>query len=304
MRVLVTGGSGFLGSHLCRSLKEQGHDVRVLDRHLNSEFETIQGDVGDQETIARALDGIEAVFHLASSIEAGESVLKPYEYTQNNVLGTIVLLEEMRKLGIKLFIFSSSAAIYGEPIRVPILEDDRTMPINPYGMTKLAMEALASSYSYTHGFTCVALRYFNLYGPGENHDPETHAIPRFISQIRKGEEVTVWGTGEHQRDFVYISDIVSAHLKALTLEPGKYHYFNLSGKNATKVIDIIRLLEKNLGIDAKIKNFPPRPGDPLLLFADSSKAKSILQWESQVSLEEGIKTTVEWFIQQDNNNQK
>lgn len=299
MRVLVTGGSGFLGSHLCRSLQEQGHEVRVLDRHFNPEFETIQGDVGDQKTVVQALDRIEAVFHLASSIEAGESVLKPYEYTQNNVLGTVVLLEEMRKLGIKQFIFSSSAAVYGEPIRVPILEDDRTMPINPYGMTKLAMEALASSYSYTHGFTCVALRYFNLYGPGENHDPETHAIPRFISQIRKGEEVTVWGTGEHQRDFVYISDIVAAHLQALTLESGKYHYFNLSGKNATKVSDVIKLLEKNLGIEANIKNFPPRPGDPLLLFADSSKAKEILHWESHVSLEEGIKTTVEWFLKQE-----
>lgn len=298
MHVLVTGGSGFLGSHLCRSLQEHGHTVRVLDRHVNPEFETIQGDVCDQATVIKSLQGIETVFHLASSIEAGESVLKPYEYTQNNVLGSIVLLEEMRKLGIKQFIFSSSAAVYGEPLRVPIFEDDRTMPINPYGMTKLAMEGLASSYSYTHGFTCVALRYFNLYGPGENHNPETHAIPRFIAQIRKGEEVTVWGTGEHQRDFVYISDIVSAHLKALSLEQGKYHYFNLSGKNATKVSDVIKLLEKNLGISARIKNFPPRPGDPLLLFADSSKAKDQLDWESEVSLEEGIKRTVEWFLQQ------
>lgn len=299
MHVLVTGGSGFLGSHLCRSLQEHGHAVRVLDRHVNPEFETIQGDVGDSATVANSLEGIEAVFHLASSIEAGESVLKPYEYTQNNVLGTVVLLEEMRKLGIKQFIFSSSAAVYGEPIRVPIMEDDRTMPINPYGMTKLAMEGLASSYSYTHGFTCVALRYFNLYGPGEKHDPETHAIPRFISQIRKGEEVTVWGTGEHQRDFVYISDIVAAHIQALSLETGKYHYFNLSGKNATKVSDVIKLLEKHLNMSANIKNFPPRPGDPLLLFADSSKAKEQLKWESEVSLEEGIKTTVQWFLQQD-----
>ncbi|MBP9699668.1 UDP-glucose 4-epimerase [Candidatus Woesebacteria bacterium] len=298
MNILVTGGSGFLGSHLCRSLQEHGHTVRVLDRHINPEFETIQGDVGDQATVSKALQGIEAVFHLASSIEAGESVLKPYEYTQNNVLGTVVLLEEMRKTGVKQFIFSSSAAIYGEPLRVPIFEDDRTMPINPYGMTKLAMEGLASSYSYSHGFTCVALRYFNLYGPGENHQPETHAIPRFISQIRKGEEVTVWGTGEHQRDFVYISDIVSAHLKALSLEQGKYHYFNLSGKNATKVSDVIKLLEKHLNTPARIKNFPPRPGDPLLLFADSSKAKELLQWESEVSLEDGIKITVDWFLQQ------
>lgn len=296
MTILVTGGSGFLGTHLCTALQAAGHTVRNLDRKQSPNVETVLGDVLDAATVASALKDVEVVFHLASSIEAGESVKKPYEYTQNNVLGSVVLLEEMRKTNVKTFIFSSSAAVYGEPTRVPIFEDDRTMPINPYGMTKLAMEGLASSYSYAFGFTCVALRYFNLYGPGENHDPETHAIPRFISQIHRGEEVTVWGSGEHQRDFVYVHDIVDAHIKALNLPKGKYHYFNVSGKNATRVSDVIGMIENLLGKKASIKHHEPRPGDPLLLFADSSKAKEQLLWEAQTSLDQGLRTTVEWFL--------
>lgn len=295
MKILVTGGAGFLGSHLCRALKKQGHQVRVLDFHKNEEFETVIGDVKDRDVVAGALKEIEAVFHLASYIEAGESVTKPYKYSENNIMGTIVLMEEMRALGIKKYIFSSSAAVYGEPIRVPILEDDRTMPINPYGMTKLAMEGLASSYSASFGFTCVALRYFNLYGPGEMHQPETHAIPRFIDQIERGEEVTIYGSGEHKRDYVYVADIVDAHLKTLTLPEGKYHYMNLSGKNATSVIDLVHLLEELMGKKANISHKPVRPGDPLLLFADGSKAKKELDWESITDLSEGLKATVEWF---------
>lgn len=298
MNILVTGGAGFLGKHLCRALANAGHVVTVLDKKRNEEFETVIGDIKDAAVVAKTLEGIDAVFHLASFIEAGESVVEPYKYTDNNVLGTVVLLEEMRKKNVKTFIFSSSAAVYGEPLRVPILEDDRTMPINPYGMTKLAMEALASSYSYSFGFTCVALRYFNLYGPEENHEPETHAIPRFISQIEKGDEVTVWGSGEHKRDFVYVHDIVEAHLKALDLPPEKFHYMNLSGKNATSVIDVIHMLETIMGKKATIAYKDARPGDPLLLYADGTKARELLAWEAATDLEDGLTTTVEWFRKQ------
>lgn len=298
MNILVTGGAGFLGSHLCRVLKKDGHNVRVMDFHKNSEFETILGDVKDAKLVVQALEGVEAVFHLASYIEAGESVTSPYKYSDNNILGTIVLLEEMRKQNITKFIFSSSAAVYGEPLRVPIFEDDRTIPINPYGTTKLAMEGLASSYAYSFGFTCVALRYFNLYGPGEMHQPETHAIPRFIRQIDSGEEVTVWGSGEHKRDYVYVSDIVDAHLKSLSLPESKYHYLNLSGKNATSTLELITTLEEIMGKKANISHKDARPGDPLLLFADGSKAKKLLAWESTTELGNGLKETVAWFRNQ------
>lgn len=295
MKILVTGGAGFLGAHLCRALVSAGHEIRVLDLVPCQDFESMVGDVLDAETCRKALQGVEAVFHLASFIEAGESVKEPYKFTQNNVLGTVVLLEEMRKAKVKTIIFSSSAAVYGEPTRVPIFEDDRTLPINPYGMTKLAMEALVSSYVNAHGFTGVALRYFNLYGPGEAHVPETHAIPRFISQIKNDQTVTVWGSGEHQRDYVYIQDIVEAHVKSLSLPAGKFHYMNLSGKNATSVAQIITYLEKIMHKKAKIEHLDSRPGDPLLLFADGSKAKEMLDWEARTSLETGLQKTVAWF---------
>ncbi len=307
MHILITGGSGFLGTHLCRALAKEGHVIRVLDLRVNSEFETIVGDVKSQNDVSQALVGIDAVYHLASYIEAGESVKEPYKFTENNVLGTIILLEEMRKANIKKFFFSSSAAVYGEPIRVPIFEDDRTMPINPYGMTKLAMEALASSYASSFGFTCVALRYFNLYGPGERHVPETHAIPRFVSQVYKGESVTVWGSGEHQRDYIFVLDIVDAHVRCLRFEEPGYVYMNLSGKNATKVIDVIKSIASIMGREAHIVNYDARPGDPLLLFADGSKAKQLLGWEAQTDLMTGLKVTIDdlltYFDSQTTNNQ-
>src|SRR3989344_1598165 len=295
--IRVTGGSGFLGKHLCRALISAGHTVLNIDKKLFSEVETIQADVMDQVKIEQYFAGKDAVFHLASYIEAGESVEQPEKYLQNNIMGTLSVLEAMRKHDVKRFLFSSSAAVYGNPLHTPIKEDERTIPINPYGVTKMAMEGLVSSYVESYGFTGVALRYFNLYGPGEDHVPETHAIPRFIQQINKGEDVTIWGDGSHKRDFVYIDDIVRAHLLALEL-PQSYHYMNLSGKNATSVIDVIHMLETILGKQANVKHFEFRPGDPLELFADASKAKEVLKWEPQIGLEEGLQKTVEWFRSQ------
>jgi UDP-glucose 4-epimerase len=298
MKIIITGGSGFLGRHLCRALARAGHQIKVIDLKPNSEFETVIADVRDQERMLTEVSDADAVFHLASLIEAGESVQKPQKYIDYNIDGTLSVLEAMRANDIKTFLFSSSAAVYGEPIQVPIREDDRTMPISPYGTTKLAMEGLLSSYVAAHGFTGVALRYFNLYGPEEHHEPETHAIPRFISQIEFGDEVTVWGGGEHQRDYVYIDDIVDAHLKALDYalsRPGEYHYFNLSTEQPASVAEIVQKLELIMGKQANVSNHPPRPGDPLVLYANAQKAHENLGWSAQVNLEEGLRRTVEYF---------
>ncbi len=298
LNIIVTGGSGFLGRHLLRALSAAGHQVKNIDLKENPEFPTTIADVRDQERMLAEVKNADAVFHLASLIEAGESVKEPAKFIDYNINGTLNILEAMRQNNIKTFLFSSSAAIYGEPLKTPIKEDDRYLPINPYGMTKLAMEGLLASYVKAHGFTGVALRYFNLYGPEEHHIPETHAIPRFIEQIKNEQEVTVWGDGQHQRDFVYVLDIVEAHLKALNYalkHPQQYHYFNLSGANATKVIDVIKILEKLIAKKAIIKHFPDRPGDPRVLIADDSKAKKELNWQAQVKIEEGLKKTVEYF---------
>jgi nucleoside-diphosphate-sugar epimerase len=298
-KIIVTGGSGFLGRHLLRALTGAGYEVKNIDLVENPEFETVIADVRDADKMLEEIRDADLVFHLASLIEAGESVEKPGKYIDYNVGGTLSVLEAMRENGIKNFIFSSSAAIYGEPIRVPIKEDDRTIPINPYGMTKLAMEGLLSSYVGSHGLTGIALRYFNLYGPEEHHQPETHAMPRFIKQVYEGEEVTVWGSGEHKRDYVHVSDIVDAHLKAIELaenEPAKYHYLNLSAEKPASVLEIVKIIEEALGKKANVKHFDPRPGDPLLLYADASKAKEVLGWSAQVKLEEGVKEMAEYFV--------
>ena len=301
MNIVVTGGAGFLGQHLCRTLNQAGHQVTVIDLKENLEFPTTQADVRDEQAMVDALKGAEAVFHLASLIEAGESVKEPKKYLDHNVMGTLSVLEAMRQNNIKNFLFSSSAAVYGEPLIVPIPEDSRTIPINPYGVTKLAMEGLASSYVVSHGFTAVALRYFNLYGPGEMHVPETHAMPRFIDQIYHDQPVTVWGDGSHQRDYIHVADIVDAHLVALQYgltNKGQYHYFNLAPQRPTTVLEIIHLIEQAMGKTADIVFNPPRPGDPLVLTADPTKAKRLLNWQAKVKLETGIKETVDYFVRQ------
>jgi nucleoside-diphosphate-sugar epimerase len=298
LTIIITGGSGFLGRHLCRALTKAGHSIKIIDLVENPEFETIIADVRDKEKMVELIKDADVVFHLASLIQAGESVKKPKKYFDYNVNGSINVLEAMRLNNIKTFIFSSSAAIYGEPEKTPIKEDDRVSPINPYGMTKLAMEGLLASYVKNHNFTGIALRYFNLYGPEEHHLPETHAIPRFIDQIINNQQVTVWGDGGHLRDYIYISDIVEAHLKALDLaqnQPNNYHYLNLSTQKPASVLSLISLIEKGLNKKAIIKHFSDRPGDPRVLTADATKAKKVLDWEAKINLEEGIEKTIEYF---------
>ncbi|HOZ03185.1 MAG TPA: NAD-dependent epimerase/dehydratase family protein [Candidatus Woesebacteria bacterium] len=298
MKIIVTGGSGFLGRHLLRALRKAGHHLVNIDLVVNPEFETVVADVRDQARMNQLIKDADVVFHLASLIEAGESVREPAKYLDYNLFGTLAVLEAMRLNNVKTFIFSSSAAIYGEPQRTPIQEDDRTLPINPYGVTKLAMEGLLNSYVSSFGFTGIALRYFNLYGPEEHHQPETHAIPRFIDQLLHDQPITVWGDGSHQRDFVYIDDIVVAHLVALDYSvknPAKHHYFNLSTGTASSVLSVIEQIAQILGKTPQIEHHQFRPGDPLVLLADPSKAQQQLGWKAQVNLPAGLKLTIEYF---------
>jgi len=296
--VIVTGGSGFLGHHLCRALLNVGHQVKNIDLRPNPEVETIIADIKDAEQMKAVVKDAHVVFHLAALIEAGESVKFPQAFVDANISGTVNVLEAMRLNGISTFVFSSSAAVYGEPLRTPILEDDRTLPINPYGMTKLAMEGLVASYVASYGMTGIGLRYFNLYGPEEHHQPETHAIPRFINQIIHDQEVTIWGNGQHLRDFIYISDVVAAHLSAMELaeqHPNKYHYLNLSTNAPAAVKTVIQMIGEMLGKTPQLHYFPERPGDPIVLTADATKAKLMMGWETKVDLPTGLRQTIEYI---------
>ena len=308
MKIIVTGGSGFLGMHMIRALVNAGHSVKNIDlrapknfnRAQEVAFETVIADIQDTEKMKLEIVDADVVFHFAGLIEAGESVKFPQKFIDNNISGTLSVLEAMKENNIKTIIFSSSAAIYGEPKNIPITEDDPTMPINPYGMTKLAMEGLISSYVRAHGFTGVALRYFNLYGPGEHHEPESHAMPNFIKQMYKDKEVGVFGTGEHQRDYIHVKDIVDAHTKALDFSlknQGQYHYMNLSTEKPSTTLEIAKIVAEAMGKEAKITHLPERPGDPLVLSASAQKAHEVLGWQAQVNLEDGVRETVEYFIE-------
>ncbi|GIK83885.1 MAG: UDP-glucose 4-epimerase GalE [Patescibacteria group bacterium] len=301
MKIIVTGGSGFLGTHMIRALQIAGHQIKNIDikPSKDSNVETVIADILDTKRMREEIRDADAVLHFAGLIEAGESVKHPQRFVDVNISGTVSVLEAMRENGIKTILFSSSAAVYGEPQHIPIKENDRTIPINPYGMTKLAMEGLISSYVQAHGFTGVALRYFNLYGPEEHHEPESHAMPRFIKQIYNDQEVTVYGSGEHQRDYIHVRDIVDAHMKSLEFalkNPRQYHYFNLSTEKPTTVLEIAHEVERVLGKKANIVHMPERPGDPLVLYASAQKARDILGWHARVSINEGITETVEYFV--------
>jgi UDP-glucose 4-epimerase len=302
MKLIITGGSGFLGTHMIRALVSAGHEVKNIDIRpaRDATTNTVIADILDTQKMKEEIRDADAVLHLAGLIEAGESVTNPQKFVDVNISGTVSVLEAMRENNVKTILFSSSAAVYGEPQNIPIFEDDRTIPINPYGMTKLAMEGLISSYVKAHKFTGVALRYFNLYGPEEHHEPESHAMPRFIKQIYDNKEVTVYGSGEHKRDYIHVRDIVDGHLKALEYAKNnqeEYHYFNLSTQKPSSVLDIVKAVETAMDKKANVSHLAERAGDPLLLFASAQKAKELLGWQAQVSLEDGIKETVDYFVE-------
>jgi len=304
MKIIVTGGSGFLGTHMIRTLKAAGHQIKNIDLKQSRDnddenFRTVIADIKDTEKMKLEIIDADVVFHFAGLIETGESVKFPQKFVDYNISGTLSVLEAMRVNNTKTIIFSSSAAIYGEPQNIPITEDDRSIPISPYGMTKLAMEGLISSYVEAHGFTGMALRYFNLYGPGEHHEPETHAIPNFIKQVYENKDVEVFGNGKHQRDYIHVRDIVDAHIKALDFalkNPNQYHYMNLSTEKPSTTLEIAETIIRIMGKDSKIVNLPARPGDPLVLYASAQKAHEVIGWEAQINLEDGIRETVEYFV--------
>ena len=224
MRLLITGGAGFIGSHVGRQLLDAGHQVTIVDNlsrgHLDAvdpRAQFVRADLADVEALTDALAGHDAVIHMAALIEVTESVSDPLLFAQNNIVNSVRLAEAMRAAGVEKIVFSSSATVYGVPKRLPILEDDPTIAFNPYGATKLAMEACLSAYHFSFGFDVILLRYFNPYGPGERHQPETHAIPNFIRSALEGRPIPLYWKGEQVRDFIYIDDLARAHTDVLGL---------------------------------------------------------------------------------------
>ena len=305
MAILVLGGAGYIGSHTVYELIDAGRDVVVADNLLTGFRQAVhpkarfyQLDIRDREALDRLFESekIDGVIHFAASSQVGESMEKPLKYYDNNLYGTMVLLQAMVAHGVDKIVFSSTAATYGEPKRVPILEDDPTDPTNCYGETKLAMEHMMGWVSRAHGLHFVALRYFNACGAhvsgkiGEAHDPETHLIP-VILQVPGGkrEKISIFGDdyptkdGTCVRDYIHVTDLAQAHIQALDYlyQGGKNDVFNLGNGVGFTVKEVIDVAREVTGHPIPAEICPRRAGDPAQLIASSEKAVSVLGWKPQ-----------------------
>lgn len=298
MRVFVTGGAGFIGSHVTRVLLEQGHGVTVLDDLRRGKRELVpdgakfvHGGLSDEIALVEALRGHDAVIHLAGSLEVAVSVKKPVEFAENNIVNSVRLLESMHVAGVGKIIFSSSATVYGVPKRLPLREDDpQGMQANPYGASKVAVEVFLGVYHQLYKFDCVSLRYFNPYGPNELCEPETHAVPNVIRAALERRPIPLYWKGEQVRDYIYVEDLARAHIDPLRVSG--FEVFNVGTEVGTKVIDVVDTVERLLGYEVQVDDLGERPGDVPASYASSEKLRKQLGWHAQVDLEEGLRRTI------------
>jgi len=300
MKVLVTGGAGFIGSHVVKSLVKSGHEVVVLDNLVKGHKESVDfkaklivGDIADSQKAEEALVGVDAVIHMAGLIVVPDSVRDPILYSKNNFLGSIKLMESMRKLGVKKMIFSSSATVYGTPKSLPITEEASVHPDNPYGASKAAVESYMQTYNAVYGFDSIILRYFNPYGPGEDHDPESHAIPNFIKNTLAKKPIPLYWQGKQIRDFIYIDDLVQAHIDVLNLTG--YQVFNVGTEKGVLVKDVLEEIFKIVGYSLPTQDLGKRLGDVEANYASSAKIQKTIGWRAKINLKEGLEKTIDYY---------
>jgi len=301
--VLVTGGAGYIGSHAAKVLSQAGHHVVIFDNLSAGHREAvlgaplIVGDTGDVETMRRAIrdSGASAVMHFAAWLSVPDSVRDPAGYYRNNVTGTIGTLAAMAAEGCRQFVFSSTCAVYGEPVETPIRETHPTSPVNSYGQTKLAIEHALPHFERAYGIRSVRLRYFNAAGAdpdgelGEDHAPEIHVIPRAIEEARGGPPIDVFGEdyptpdGTCLRDYIHVMDLADAHLRALAWlqDGGASGSYNAGTERPTSVKDVIDAVEKVTGLPVARRSAPRRPGDPAILYASAERIRRDLGWVPQ-----------------------
>ncbi len=309
-RVLVTGGAGFIGSHVCEALLRGGQEVVALDcfddfydptvkrRNLsaamsNSRFSLVEGDIRRPDDVRRAFGrGVDIVVHLAARAGVRQSIEMPLLYQDVNVGGTMVLLEACRKAGSRRFIFGSSSSVYGNNAKVPFSENDPVdAPISPYAATKRAGEILSYTYHHLYGIPVTCLRFFTVYGPRQRPDL---AIHKFVRLMEVGMAIPMFGDGSMARDYTYIDDIVQGVLRAVESCNG-YHVFNLGGSSPVSLCDLIAHIEAAVGRRAIIERLPLQPGDVQRTFADVTLARRDLGFRPTVDLSTGLARFVEWF---------
>jgi len=312
-KILVTGGAGFIGSHLCERLLKEGHRVICLDnfddfydpklkienverlsRKFPDGFLLITGDIRNPEHLkeVRKSKQVSFVIHLAARAGVRPSLLQPLLYEDVNVKGTLMLLEFCKEHGIGDFIFASSSSVYGENQRVPFSEQDLDIrPISPYGATKRAGELLTSSYHHLYGMNIACLRIFTAYGPRQRPEMAIHKFTRLMDEGRK---IPMYGDGSSRRDYTYIDDLIEGIMGVIRHHKG-FEIYNLGESQTTSLKELIQLIERALGKEAKIETLEAQPGDVTITYADITKAREKLGYRPQVKMEEGVKRFVEWF---------
>ena len=305
-RYLVTGGAGFIGSHTVDALVAQGHQVRVIDdlssgkeqnlAHLGGKVEFIKADIRDRKAVAKAMAGIEYVIHAAAWRSVPKSMSDAYGYTDVNVLATVALLNEATKVKVKRFVCVSSSSVYGDAKTMPLREDMPTLPISPYAASKLIDEVLCGLYARGFGLETACVRYFNVFGPRQSLENDyAVVIPKFIVSLMRKESPPVYGDGKQSRDFTYVDNVVEGTIKASQAPGVSGEVFNIALGEEHTGLDLLNEINTIMGLSIAPAFKPPRPGDVLRTFADTSKAKRLLGFQGSVRFGEGLRRTVEWF---------
>jgi UDP-glucose 4-epimerase len=305
-RVLVTGGAGFIGSNLARALLEHGDEVRILDNFATGfrenleglDVEVVEGELRSYERVHNAVRGVEVVFHLGALGSVPRSVQDPLTSSAVNVEGTLNVLLAARDEGVRRVVFSSSSSVYGTAREMPTTEVSLPDPVSPYGVAKLAAERYCVSFTRVyHAFETVVLRYFQVFGPRQNPFSQYAAVvPLFVTAIAAGRPITIFGDGEQSRDFTYVSNVVDATIKAADAEGASGRMFNIASGSPATVNEVAETIGRILGKPVDRRFAPPRPGDIRDSSADIAAAREALAWEPGVSLEEGLRRTVESLV--------
>lgn len=299
LRVLVTGGAGFIGSHLVRELVFRGYEVRILDNLSRGSLENVQDvlgsvelvvhDIRDYEAVSKAVSGVDSVIHLAALTDVEESLREPELYVEVNVIGTLNLARASRR--IDSFIYASSSAVYGDPVRVPVSENHPVNPKSPYGASKASGELFVTTYSRIYGFRPVVFRLFNVYGPRQSKN-YSGVVVEFMKRALRGEPLIIYGSGEQTRDFVYVSDVVQAIMCALKSRVSGV--FNIGSGKPTRIVDLAHEVLKIVGrSDVGLAYSESRPGDIIHSVADIAKAVRELSFRPVITLHRGLVITLE-----------
>ena len=308
---LVTGGAGFIGSHIVRALLDQGAAVRVLDNFSSGKrenleglrnakngnrFEVVEGDVRDESVVADAVRGVEVIFHEAAFVSVPESMEKPQACFDVNITGTSILFEAARKAGVRRAVIASSAAVYGDSDALPLKEDTPLRPLSPYAVSKHVDEMFAQLYTSSFGLEVVALRYFNVYGPRQRPDSMyAAAVPIFIQRLRDSKPITIFGDGGQTRDLIFVGDVARANLIASEHLSAAGRIFNICTGQSTRILDLLDVLFKLFPNSPEPVFAPPRAGDIYKSLGCPDKAEEIIGFKAQTSLADGLKETVNWM---------